>query len=102
MVISTEWFYNGSILHLFQEEGMPVNLSIKNVPDHIADQLRRRAAKHHRSLQGELTEILEETVVKEQGLTPAEFLSELRAAGLRTPEESAKFVREDRDARSGR
>jgi len=81
---------------------MPVNLSVKNVPDHIADQLRRRAAKHHRSLQGELSAILEESVVKEQWLTPAEFLAELRATGLRTPEESAKFVREDRDARSGR
>ncbi len=81
---------------------MPVNFSIKNVPDHIADRLRRRASKHHRSLQGELTAILEESVVKEQGLTPDEFLSELRADGFRTPEESAKFVRKDRDARSGR
>lgn len=81
---------------------MPVNLSIKNVPDHIADRLRRRAVTHHRSLQGELTAILEESVVKEQGLTPVEFLSKLRADGLRTPEESAKFVRKDRDARSGR
>ena len=81
---------------------MPVNLSIKNVPDHIAEQLRRRAAKHHRSLQGELTAILEESVAKERMLTPAKFLAELKAAGLRTPEEAARFVREDRNARSGR
>ena len=81
---------------------MPVNLSIKNVPDHIAEQLRRRAAKHHRSLQGELTAILEESVAEERKLTPTELLAELRAGDLRTPEEAARFVREDRDARSGR
>lgn len=38
---------------------MPVNFSIKNVPDHVADRLRDRAARHHRSLQGELMAILE-------------------------------------------
>ncbi len=78
---------------------MPVNLSIKNVPDHIADQLRRRAAGHHRSLQGELMSILEETVTKEAIISPKELLVELHNVGLRTPAEAAKFVREDRDAR---
>lgn len=78
---------------------MPVNLSIKNVPDHIADQLRRRASRHHRSLQGELMSILEETVAKEELLSPAELLSELRRSGISTPAEASKFVREDRDAR---
>jgi len=79
---------------------MPVNLSIKNVPDHVAEQLRRRAAKHHRSLQGELMAVLEESISKKRTLTPAQLLEELRAAGVRTPGESARFVREDRDARS--
>ena len=78
---------------------MPVNLSIKNVPDHIAEQIRRRAAKHHRSLQGELIALLEETVKKEQVLTPKELLAQLRASGMRTPAESAESIREDRDAR---
>jgi plasmid stability protein len=78
---------------------MPVNLSIKNVPDHIADQLRRRASRHHRSLQGELMSILEETVAQEELLSPEDLLSELRRAGIRTPAEAAKFAREDRDAR---
>lgn len=40
---------------------MPVNLSIKNVPDEIADQLRDRARRNHRSLQGEIMSILEQT-----------------------------------------
>jgi plasmid stability protein len=32
---------------------MPVNLSIKNVPDKIAEELRERAARNHSSLRGE-------------------------------------------------
>jgi plasmid stability protein len=38
---------------------MPVNLSVKNVPDALAAKLRLRAEKNHRSLQGELLSILE-------------------------------------------
>ena len=38
---------------------MPVNLSIKNVPDALAARLRERAERNHRSLQGELMAILE-------------------------------------------
>ncbi len=34
------------------------NLSIKEVPDDIAEALRQRAARNHRSLQGELMAIL--------------------------------------------
>jgi len=41
---------------------MPVTLTIKQVPDRIADKLRLRAAASHRSLQGELMAILEEAV----------------------------------------
>ena len=38
---------------------MPVNLSVKNVPDELAERLRRRAASNRRSLQRELLSILE-------------------------------------------
>ena len=38
---------------------MGVSLSIKNVPEALAERLRRRAAKHHRSLQHELMAIIE-------------------------------------------
>jgi plasmid stability protein len=34
------------------------NLSIKNVPDAIVEKLRERAARNHRSLQGELMELV--------------------------------------------
>ena len=81
---------------------MPVNLSIKNVPDDIAEALRRRAARNRRSLQGELLVILEESVARNKGFTPSELLREIRAVGLRTPAESARFIREERDAHAGR
>ena len=81
---------------------MPVNLSIKNVPDQIADRLRKRAARHHRSLQGELLVILEESVAGEKLFTATEFLAESKKTGLKTPAESARFVREDRDDRARR
>jgi plasmid stability protein len=38
---------------------MSVNLSIKDVPEPLAQRLRLRAARNHRSLQGELLAIIE-------------------------------------------
>jgi plasmid stability protein len=35
------------------------NLSIKDVPEDLAESLRQRAARNHRSLQGELMAIIE-------------------------------------------
>jgi plasmid stability protein len=45
---------------------MPVNLSIKNVPDEVARGLRNRAASNQRSLNAELLEILRQAA-KGQG-----------------------------------
>ena len=78
---------------------MSVNLSIKNVPDAIADRLKRRAAKNHRSLQGELMSIIEEAVAENETLTPSELLKAVRLLGLSTPSEARDMVRQDRDAR---
>ncbi|MGA1287487.1 MAG: FitA-like ribbon-helix-helix domain-containing protein [Rubrivivax sp.] len=41
---------------------MTVNLSVKDVPDDLAQRLRERAARNHRSLQGELMAIIEQAV----------------------------------------
>ncbi len=71
---------------------MPVTLTIKQVPDRIAQKLRSRAAASHRSLQGELMAILEEAVL--QG-----------AAEAREPEAApyvAKRKRAAKAAASGR
>ncbi len=78
---------------------MPVNFSIKNVPDEIAKQIKSRAAKNHRSLQGELMSIIEASVAKNETMTPAELLKEIRSLELSTPAESRDMVRDDRDGR---
>jgi plasmid stability protein len=79
---------------------MPVNLSIKNVPDELADLLRLRAERSHRSMQGELMAILEEAVLPQRGgLSPADVLERVRSLGLATPSEAAAWIREDRDGR---
>ena len=38
------------------------NVSIKNVPESLLSQLRERASRHHRSLQGELMALLSAAV----------------------------------------
>ena len=78
---------------------MPVNLSIKNAPDHVVQRLRERAARHHRSLQGELMAIIEAAVQEARPSSPAEILAEVRRLGLQTPGEAAAIIRADRDAR---
>lgn len=77
---------------------MPVTLSIKEVPDDMADALRQRARQNHRSIQGELMCILEHAV----GTRPFEaraLLTRVRAMGVKTKAEAASLVREARDRR---
>ena len=97
---------------------MPVNLSIKDVPDDLAESLRERARRNHRSLQGELMAMLERHLgtreaaeagagVREAarpwGRLPVE--SRDRGLDLRTerlvwgPGESALIIRQTRDGR---
>jgi plasmid stability protein len=77
---------------------MSTNLSIKDVPDDIVERLRSRARRNHRSLQGELLAILEETV-RERQPTLDEIHRWVQEVGLRTPSESTEIIRADRDAR---
>lgn len=77
---------------------MPVTLSVKNTPDEIVRRLKDRAARHHRSLQGELMAILEAAAHDEgQPLTPREALQHARAAGISTPATSVRLIRASRD-----
>ena len=50
---------------------MSLNLSIKDVPDAIAERLRQRAARNHRSLQGELMAIIEQAAAEAPGAPAA-------------------------------
>jgi len=78
---------------------VPVNLSIKSVPDALAASLRARAARHHRSLQGELMAILEEAVAPTRKLSAEEILKRARDLGVSTADEAAAMLRSERDAR---
>lgn len=78
---------------------MPVNLSIKNAPDHVVQRLRERAERNHRSLQGELLAIIEAAVEDSHPTTPADILAEVRRLGVRTPSEAAALIRADRNGR---
>ncbi|MBL8225321.1 MAG: hypothetical protein JNM50_08325 [Chromatiales bacterium] len=91
---------------------MPVNLSVKNVPDDLAERLRKRAARNRRSLQQELLSILESATgasARPLGGTPgsarkppmtveevARLAKELFPGGT---ESSVDFIRKMRDSR---
>lgn len=74
-----------------------VTLSVKHVPKDLASRLSARAARNHRSLQGELLAILADAG---QVTTVSELAALVKRLGLRTPSESAAIIRADRDARS--
>lgn len=77
---------------------MPVNLSVKNVPDELAEKVRERAERHHRSLQGEMMAILEEAVGPRK-FSVDEAEKRLQSLTFQTADESTAWVREQRDAR---
>lgn len=76
---------------------MPVNLSIKNAPDDVVQRLRERAARNHRSLQGELMAIIEAAVDHQPRRTVDEVMAEVRKLGLPRVNESTAIIRADRD-----
>lgn len=76
---------------------MPVDLSIKRVPDELAERLRKRAKRNHRSLQGELHAILEEAARERRKLTVDDLLDWNQRRGISSPATSTQMIREDRD-----
>ncbi len=77
---------------------MPVTLSIKGVSDDLAEALRARAKRNHRSIQGELMEILQ-NAIDERPFQAQSLLARVRALGVRTPDEARSLVRAARDTR---
>jgi plasmid stability protein len=69
---------------------MQVNLSIKGVPEALAQKLRERATRNHRSLQGELMAIIEEAAGEGRGVTPPA----VPARGTRRIEDIAAELRQ--------
>jgi len=104
---------------------MPVTLTIKQVPDSLAQKLRARAADNHRSMQGELMVILHDSVAEThraaepeappyqlkrlsnrrsvathgKRLTLRELWERSRRLGAKSGSESAAIVRTLRDER---
>ena len=75
---------------------MPVNLSIKGVPDSVAAALRARAARNHRSLQRELMAIVETAAARPEAFTKraaAATISNRAPADVRPIEEIAQELR---------
>ena len=66
---------------------MPVSFSVKNVPDEVAEALRVRARRNHRSLQGELMAVLEAATLSPEMNVSSPLPSEVREkAPVRTEE----------------
>jgi plasmid stability protein len=62
------------------------NLSVKDVPEGLAERLRERAMRNHRSLQGELMAILEKAVCEPEPAAPVMALPQkAQAHGDRQP-----------------
>jgi plasmid stability protein len=96
------------------------NLLIKHVPEHLWSRLRERAARHHRSIQGELMALLAAALESPAGPAATPLSNEAttaRRSGSRRIEEIAaehrdrwknpfrkgplavEIIRSDRDAR---
>lgn len=90
------------------------HLSIKNVPEPIVEQLRARAKRNHRSLQGELLALVTESVRAAKASADASDVPEPAQVGIeeiaaehraRWPEafsegpSSTEIIRAERDAR---
>lgn len=70
------------------------NLSIKDVPEDVAEALRQRAARNHRSLQGELMAILHAAVSPPPASPPAADERKFEGRrGTRTIEDIARESR---------
>ena len=74
---------------------MPVNLSIKNVPEALADALRVRAERNHRSMQGEMMAILEAALLPPAAGEGTDPLERLRRAGVQTADDALALMRHD-------
>ena len=63
----------------------------ENAPDELVQRLRERAARNHRSLQGELMAIIEEAVRPQASSTCVnEVLAEVRSSDLPSPRRSSR------------
>jgi antitoxin FitA len=77
---------------------MPVSISLKDVPDGLADALRDQAKQNHRSVQGELMHILE-TAVRPRPFRAIALMREIEKMGFTSQANSTDIIRKARDRR---
>ncbi len=76
------------------------SLTIRDIPRPVLEQLKARAERHRRSMQGEVLAILESAAADPQPRrSVAETLDYVRSLGVQTPAESTEMIRADRDGR---
>ncbi len=75
-----------------------MSLSIKRVPDEVAQRLRERAARHRRSLQGELLDIVEQAA-QPTALTVDDVYPRVRRSLPKGGSRSVEVTRKLRDGR---
>lgn len=68
-------------------------LTIKNVPRELHRRLKKRAALHHRSINGEVIDCLERNLLS-RAVDPEEFLAQVDQARERLAAETGIFVTE--------
>ena len=76
---------------------MALSLSIKNVPEDVAQRLRERAARNHRSLQSELLVIVEAAASEDDFVTIDNLVAAGRRLGLTPADEATAIIRASRD-----
>jgi plasmid stability protein len=78
-----------------------MNISIRNLPEHLAIRLRARARHNRRTVEAEVLDLLDAGLPAAGGWTGErdlqEVLARLEALDLETPSEAADIIRSDRD-----
>jgi plasmid stability protein len=101
MAVFIWWYYATIMAAKKKRSAMTLaSVTVRNIPRPTLARLRDRAARHRRSMQGEILAILE--AAASEGAprhTARQTLQRVRALGVNTPAEAAAMIRSDRDGR---
>ena len=75
------------------------SISVRKIPDETLEGVRRLAARHGKSMEQEVRDILAQAVRWEEYLQRAEAISERIRARVGVLSDSTALIREDRDSR---
>jgi antitoxin FitA len=75
------------------------SLTIRDIPRPVLAKLRALATENRRSMQGEILAILEAAAADTTRMSLTQLYQYGQSLGLKTPSDSARMIREDRDGR---